>query len=118
MMKRTAFLIALLATSAPAADWTKLRRIAQASACAASMVDAGTTLRPGLIETNAVLGAGSPKAGRIIGLKIGLCAGQIAYAEYIHHRRPNVAAEQIGTLGGFGAAGFFSILAWHNAGLR
>lgn len=87
-MKRIA-IIFLLATSAHAADWTKLRRGGQALGCALSFSDAFTTLRPGIVETNPLLGRGKPQAGRILATKGAICGLQIAYSEYRHHRYAN-----------------------------
>ena len=114
-MKRTVLAL-LFATSAHAADWTTIRRVAQIGACAASLVDASTTLRAGLLETNPILGSGHPNAGRLIGLKLGGCALQIGYAEYAH--RHGRSSEKLHAISAAGLAGVFSALAIHNRGLK
>lgn len=115
-MKRL-LILGLLAVTAHAADWTKIRRIAQVAGCAASMVDAGTTLRPGIIETNPLLGRGTPNAGRIIGIKLGMCAGQIAFSEW-RHARHGARDERTAALFGFGQAALYGAVSVHNLGIR
>jgi hypothetical protein len=125
---KNAILIALLATSAHAADWTTLRRIGQAAGCAASMVDAKTTFRAGLIETNPLYGVGRPQVGRIVGIKLGFCGAQVAYSEYRHfryrheaigpHHDADVTREKIGFVGALGQAGYFAYLAGRNSAIQ
>lgn len=115
-MKRL-LILALLTTTAHAADWTKIRRISQIAGCAASMLDAATTLRAGIAETNPILGRGAPQAGRIIGIKIGMCAGQIAYSEW-RHARYGARGERTATVMGFGQAAFYGAVSVHNLGIR
>lgn len=118
-MKRSIIIGALaMATlnTSHAADWTMLRRIAQGAGCAASMMDARTTLRPGVAETNPILGSGRPNAGRIIGFKIGVCAGQIALSEYQHHHHPeNARNERWQMYGGSAQAAVYGTLAFRNS---
>ena len=122
-MRRTILLVsglALAGANAHAASWTLIRRISQIASCAASMADAATTRRSGLIETNALLGDGAPQPGRIAALKLGVCAGQIAIAEILHARnRGNRGSigEKIGTAGALGQAGYFGALALRNSAL-
>jgi len=92
-----------------------MRRISETASCAASMADARTTLEPGLVEMNPALGAGRPGAGRIIGMKIGLCARQIAYSEWLRRRTHSTTTEKINTVGAIGQAIVYSVLAAHNA---
>lgn len=99
---------------APAADWTRLRHYAQLAGCAASGLDAFSTIRPGLQETNPVLGGNSVQ---IIGIKAGVCALQVGLAEWQHHRYPaanRVGADKVATFAGFGTAAAYSAFAWHN----
>ena len=104
---------------AQAANWTSLRRIAQISSCAASMVDAASTLRPGLRELNPLLGSGQPNAGRIIGIKVGICLAPIIVAEWQLHRHGyNQQAERINFGFATGTAGLYSGLAVHNYRIR
>jgi hypothetical protein len=84
-MKKTvllACLATLFAADAHARNWRNVRRIAQVAACAASMVDARTTLRHGLRETNPALGQGAS----VVGIKIGLCIVPIVLAELPRNR--------------------------------
>ncbi len=128
-------LFALLTTAAHAADWTAVRRIAQVAGCAASLLDAGSTLRPGVAETNPLLGRGRPNAGIIIGVKTGLCAAQIGMAEWRHRRYESsisgfapaaagirtareIRDERTAAIIGFGQAAAFGGLAVHNMGIR
>src|SRR5947208_310752 len=84
-MKHLICIALISVTHCLATDWTLVRRLTQAAGCAASMIDAKTTLdasRYGAIETNPILGGGRPGAGRIVGIKLGLCAGQIVWTEW------------------------------------
>lgn len=113
-MKKIFLIGALVLSSANAANWTLIRRVAQVAGCAASMVDARTTLRAGLVETNPLLGSGKPQAGRIISLKLGMCAGQIVASEL--HR--SARKDKIGAVSGIGQAGMYGALALHNSELK
>lgn len=105
----------LLLPSANAADWTKIRRISQIAGCAASMLDARSTLRPGLNETNPILGRGTPNGGRIIGLKLGICAGSFIASEWSHRQAPaEMGREQVGAYIGMASAGLYGGLAARN----
>lgn len=119
-MRRIMIAIALLLpASAHAADWTKLRRISQLAGCATSMLDARSTLRPGLNETNPILGRGNPNAGRIIGLKLGICAGTIIASEWSHRQAPEaMQREKAGAYIGMASAGLYSGLAVRNFRLQ
>ena len=85
-MKKTVILLAcltaLFASDAHARNWRNVRRITQVAACAASMVDAHTTLQRGLRETNPVLGQGAS----VVGIKVGLCIVPIVLAELPRNR--------------------------------
>ena len=102
----------LLCGSLHAADWSLLRRAAQVAACAATAADAATTLRPGLRETNPLLGQGAS----VIGIKLGVCAGQIAFAEWRSRRHPEI--EKPATFAAFGEAGVFTVLAIRNSRIK
>lgn len=126
-MKRIVFIALIASSFAHAADWTKLRRVAQVAGCAASMLDAGTTLRAGIAETNPLLGAGHPSAGKIIGFKVGVCATGLIMSEYRHARLnreiagfghdQDVRGEKIGFVSGLGQAAWFGYAAGHNLGI-
>jgi hypothetical protein len=119
----------ILGLSAPAlsADWTLFRRISQAAGCAASMADGMTTLaaaKYGAVETNPLLGR-DPGAARVIGIKLGLCVGQIAWSEWrLHQYRRSVGEEAartseiIGAAAGIGETGLYSAFAFHNLRLE
>jgi hypothetical protein len=110
-----ASMLAFAALNASAANWTLIRRIGQFAGCAASMVDARSTLQAGLAETNPILGSGKPNAGRIYGIKIGTCAGSILWSEYLHHKYPiGSITEKIGAASAFGQAAFYTGAAIHN----
>lgn len=115
-MKRIIFsIVLLLPGSAHAADWTKLRRISQIAGCAASMLDARSTIRPGLNETNPILGRGNPNAERIIGLKLGICVGTIIASEWSHRQAPQaMQREKAGAYIGLASAGLYGGLAVRN----
>lgn len=120
-MKKTILVLVASVSMAQAANWTVIRRIAQVGACAASMADAATTLDRPLRETNPLLANanGTPNAGLIIGVKVGLCAGSIAIAELRKsHSRGDSHSEKISAVSGFVAAGVFAGVAVHNAGLK
>ncbi len=88
------------------------------------MLDASSTLRPGLVETNPAIGTGTPQSGRLIGIKVGVCAAEIAYSEWKHHKsswqqigpvhNSDVRSEKITGLSTFGAAAAYSFFALHN----
>ena len=119
----------ILALSSPAlsADWTLFRRLSQAAGCAASMADGMTTLaaaKYGAVETNPLLGR-DPRAARVIGIKLGLCAGQIAWSEWRLHQYRRGAGEDaarqseiIGGAAGLGQVGLYSALTFHNIRLE
>ena len=110
-MRRILLLACLTVATADAANWRVIRRIAQAGACAASMIDARTTLRPGLLETNPILGQG----GQVVGVKVGLCAAQIVAAELYLRRHPQ--HERAVAVASFAAAGMYGAIAVKNMGL-
>ncbi len=110
-------LIAFLALPAQAAPrW--LKRAAVAGACAASMLDFGSTVYAvsrGGIEGNPLLaGPHGPHYGRTIGLKVGLCAVQIVAEEFSHNKNADRAL--IGVAGA--QIGVFGWVAHHNNGVN
>jgi hypothetical protein len=121
------FLLAGMTSPAPAADWTMIRRIGQAAGCAVSMIDARTSLRSGLAEENPSLGSGRPQSGRMIGIKAGVCAAEVAYAEWRHHKRSwqqigpvhniDVRDERVTGIASFTAAAAYGAVAAHNASI-
>ncbi len=111
-MKKTIAIALLGATLAYPADWTKRRRLAQIAACAASGLDAATSLRAGVREENTLLGAGQPSAGRMIGLKAVQCAGVIALSEWTHRRGHD--HEKAAALESVAVSGMFTAIAIHN----
>lgn len=120
--------LTLFAVSGSAADWTLIRRIGQAAGCAVSMLDARSTLRSGLVEQNPSLGAGTPQSGRLIGIKVGVCAAEVVYAEWRHHTRSwqqigpvhntDVRDEKITGIASFGAAAAYGAVAAHNEAIN
>jgi hypothetical protein len=114
-MKRL-LLITLLALPVHAApQW--LKRAAATGACAASMLDLASTVssvnRSGH-ETNPLLaGPNGPRYGRIVGLKIGLCAAQVIAAEI--SRNPAMDWAMIGVAAA--EIGAFGFAAHHNTGV-
>lgn len=116
-MNRVLVKMLLLATTVPSlaysANWTLIRRIGQVASCAASMADARTTLRPGLVETNPLLGAGKPQPARILSLKLGMCAVQ-----FVAERHKSRAKDKLGAVSGFAQAGIYTGLALHNEQLK
>jgi hypothetical protein len=111
-MRRVLLLACLTVALADAVNWRVIRRIAQAGACADSMIDARTTLRPGQRESNPILGQG----GQVVGVKIGMCVGQIVAAELYLRRHPQ--HEQAVTTASFGTAAMYSAIAARNARLK
>lgn len=110
-----AILLTVLGGPVSAADWTKIRRISQVAACAASMIDAGSSLHPGIAETNRILGAGQPSGLRIVGIKVGTCAGQFIFAEWRTHKHPDMRSTELpGAIVAWEQTGLFSILAARN----
>lgn len=118
MLKAIAILL-LISIQLSAADWTKLRRVAQAAACAATIADGYTTVRGlerGAVEVNPIYGH-HPSAGLLIGSKVGLCAAQVVFAEWRHARHPG-ARDRIDTFAAVGQSAVFTGLAIHNTGVR
>jgi hypothetical protein len=76
------------------------------------VADAATTLRPGLRETNPLLGQGAS----VIGIKLGLCAGQIAFTEWRARRHPEI--DKPVTFAAFGEAGVFTGFAIRNSRIK
>lgn len=119
-MKRTLIAIALLsAGNAHAADWTKWRRVAQVASCAASMIDAGTTV--GKPELNPLIGSSAKPVSnaRVFSLKIGLCAAPFILSEWNHRKYPgSTSSDKISFGFGLAGAGLYSGLAVRNAGIK
>lgn len=95
-----------------AADWHLLRRVAQVGACAASIGDAASISHPGIREANPILGQGSS----VVGIKLGVCVGQVALSEWMSRRRPDW--DRTTAVVSFGEAGLYTGLAIRNSRIK
>lgn len=100
------------------ANWTLIRRVTQGAACIASAADAYTTIQPGLVETNPLLGKGTPQPIRISLFKAAICGGSIALAEINHHKYHSDGLEKVYTFSALGQTGLYGGLAIHNNSLK
>lgn len=120
----TRFLTGFLAISIPTAQNAQaspkwLRRVTGAAACAASMVDLGTTkyaISSGGRERNPLLSdpGGSPRYGRMIGFKVGVCAGNLVIQEFLPTKGK---LQGVATGINLGMTGAFAGAAIHNKGV-
>ncbi len=102
-MRITALILFSLCSAQAADKWTWIRRATVSAACVASAFDAATTRH--LSETNPILSRqGNPAWGRIISLKIGVCAGSIYMQEKVKADK-TFTGVNIGTAAVFTAAG-------------
>jgi hypothetical protein len=96
-----------------------LRRLTLAASCAASFWDLSTTRTAsvrGALESNRYLAdsRGNPQWSRIIGIKVGLCAGTGVMQELLQRRRPSNAQAYAWIATNSGVAAAFSAAAVHN----
>ncbi|MGH9593999.1 MAG: hypothetical protein ACRD5L_12975 [Bryobacteraceae bacterium] len=95
-----------------------IRRLVGAAACGLSAMDGVQSAQhigtAGIVEGNPALSnQGQLRTGRMIGLKIGMCAAPLAIGEFGAARR-NKALEELGLWTGIGSAGVSAAVIAHN----
>jgi hypothetical protein len=99
-----------------------LRRLTLAAACASSFWDlhtTGTALRSGAVESNPLLvdGVGSVRSGRMLGVKLAVCAGS-GISQEVLQRNPHSGSQNYAWTGVNAAmAAGFSAAALRNRGI-